>query len=249
MLNHVIFACCCIRAFTLGLWNAKCKANLAFQAQNCSTSRIELYMYTIAKKFAIVLQCNSTCRIALSHNCKKKKHYFIPFLSHLLWLSHFLNSVLLVYISFRFLPLPFPSLSAICSNGFDMASMGLLWCGCGLLRSVYHGSGGGLAWWAMGYGFWIWVDLGWSRHGSEILDLGSAWRSWVLILCLGSMWIGGDQRSWWWCGSGSMIGSWNMKISVVVGKACSCSWGFGLKWLISMKTMTNPKDEEEEGFC
>ena len=34
-----------------------------------------------------------------------------------------------------------------------------------------------------------------------------------------------------------------------VGKACSCSWGFGLKWLILVKMVTNPKDEEEEGFC
>ena len=38
-----------------------------------------------------------------------------------------------------------------------------------------------------------------------------------------------DQwRSLWQCGSGSMIGSRKRKISVVVGKACSCSWGFRL---------------------
>ena len=62
-----------------------------------------------------------------------------------------------------FLPLPFLSLNVVCSNGFDVASMGLFRCGCGLLRSVYHGSSGGSAWWAVGYGFWIfwiWVDLG-----------------------------------------------------------------------------------------
>ena len=46
-----------------------------------------------------------------------------------------------------------------------------------------------------------------------------------------------------------MIRSQKRKISVVVGKACSCSWGFGLKWLILVKTVTNPEDEEEEGFC
>ena len=33
------------------------------------------------------------------------------------------------------------------------------------------------------------------------------------------------------------------------GKACSCNWGFGLKWLILVKTVMNPEDEEEEGFC
>ena len=36
---------------------------------------------------------------------------------------------------------------------------------------------------------------------------------------------------------------------MVVGKACSCNWGFGLKWLIPMKMVVNPKDEEEEGVC
>ena len=58
-----------------------------------------------------------------------------------------------------------------------------------------------------------------------------------------------QRRSWWQCGSGSMIGSRKRKILVVVGKACSCSWGFRLKWLISEKTMTNPEDDEDEGFC
>ena len=36
---------------------------------------------------------------------------------------------------------------------------------------------------------------------------------------------------------------------MVVGKACSCNWGLGLKWLISMKMVANPEDEEEEGVC
>ena len=40
--------------------------------------------------------------------------------------------------------------------------MGLFRCGCGLLRSVYHGSSGGLAWWAVGI-FWhgglAWWDV------------------------------------------------------------------------------------------
>ena len=61
--------------------------------------------------------------------------------------------------------------------------------------------------------------------------------------------ISRDRRLWWQCGYRSVIGSWKRKISVVMGKAYSCSWGFGLKWLISVKTMTHPEDEEEEGFC
>ena len=36
---------------------------------------------------------------------------------------------------------------------------------------------------------------------------------------------------------------------MVVGKACSCNWGLGLKWLIPVKMVVNPKDEEEEGVC
>ena len=45
------------------------------------------------------------------------------------------------------------------SDGFDVASMGLLRCGCGLLRSMYHGLGGGSTWWAMGYRLWV-LDFG-----------------------------------------------------------------------------------------
>ena len=109
--------------------------------------------------------------------------------------------------------------------------MGLLRCGCGLLQSVYHGSSGGLAWWAVGYGLWV-LDLGLSRRGSEILDLGINFGFGIGVTELGvdfGFGIGGDQRLWWRCGSRSMIKSQKRKISVVVGKACSCSWGFRLK--------------------
>ena len=36
---------------------------------------------------------------------------------------------------------------------------------------------------------------------------------------------------------------------MVVGKACSCNWGLGLKWLIPVKMVANLEDEEEEGVC
>ena len=42
-----------------------------------------------------------------------------------------------------------------------------------ILVGLLGGSGaedcGGLAWWAVGYGFWIWVDLGVTKLG---VDLG-----------------------------------------------------------------------------
>ena len=44
---------------------------------------------------------------------------------------------------------------------------------------MYHGSGGGLAWWAMGYGFWILVDLGVTELG---VDLGMDRRFWIWAL-------------------------------------------------------------------
>ena len=47
--------------------------------------------------------------------------------------------------------------------------MGLLRCGCGLLQSVYHRSGGGSAWWVVGYGLWV-LDLG----SVEIKDCGGS---------------------------------------------------------------------------
>ena len=150
-INHSLTNNSVIRAFALGLLNAKCKENLAFQAQNCSAFGILYVHYKI--------------------------WHFIPFLSHLPWLSHSLNFVPLVSLSFRFLPLPFLSLSDVCSDGFDVALMGLLRCGCGLLRSVYHGLGGGSTWWAVGYGIWV-LDLGWSRCDGAGCWFGLIW-AWI----------------------------------------------------------------------
>ena len=67
----------------------------------------------------------------------------------------------------------------------------------------------GLAWWVVGYGFWIWVDLGvtklgidlgWSGRGLEILDLGSV----EIKDCGGNVGLGQwsdhgrGTSQWWW---------------------------------------------------
>ena len=87
---------------------------------------------------------------------------------------------------------------AVCSDGFDVASIGLLRCGCGLLRSVYHGSGGG---------------VGLDRLWLVGLDRGDWWVSgFGSVLC---MWIGavGLDRC---CGFGSVL-LWSCLVIVVVG--------------------------------
>ena len=52
-----------LRAFTIGILNAICKVYLAFSLKNLPHP--ECYIPSIAKKFAILLQCNSKGRIAL----------------------------------------------------------------------------------------------------------------------------------------------------------------------------------------
>ena len=83
-----------------------------------------------------------------------------------------------------FLPLPFLSLNVVCFDGFDVASMSLLRCRCGLLRSVYYGSSGGLAWWAVGYGLQI-LDLGWFGRFSGYFP---RWIMWLWRF-LGIFWV------------------------------------------------------------
>ena len=80
------------------------------------------------------MYCNSILKILYI--------YFIPFLSHHLWLSHSLNSVLIVSLSFS---LSLSSLSML------FASIGVSW----------------VKWWIgmVGCGLWV-LDLGWSGRFS-----------------------------------------------------------------------------------
>ena len=104
---------------------------------------------TIANFFAIVLQCYSTiltlelyCNSILKYIYIYIYIYFIPFLSHHLWLSHSLNSVLIVSLSFSL------SLSSLLML---FASIGVSW----------------VKWWIgmVGCGLWV-LDLGWSGRFS-----------------------------------------------------------------------------------
>ena len=52
-----------LRAFAFGIANAICKGILALMHQTSPTSNLQTPI--IAKKFAIVLQCNSTFKIVL----------------------------------------------------------------------------------------------------------------------------------------------------------------------------------------
>ena len=124
----------------------------------------KLYTYTIAKKFAIVLQCNSTCRIALSHNCKKKKKTLFYSLS--------LSSALTLPLSqlcppclylFQISPSPFPLSQCYLLRwvrcGFDgFAPMWVWFTPIGISWVKWWVSMVGHGLWVMGFGFGlIWV--------------------------------------------------------------------------------------------
>ena len=74
--------------------------------------------------------------------------------------------------------------------------MGLFRCGSGLLRSMYHGSSGGSAWWAVGYGLWV-LDLGWSFL-SLIAVCSDGFDGFVPM----RVWFAPISESWvkWWIG-------------------------------------------------
>ena len=59
----------------------------------------------------------------------------------------------------------------------------------GLLDGFGAEDCGGSVWWAVGYGFWIWIDLGMIGVGFWILDLGSTE---IVVVWV---WIGRDRRS------------------------------------------------------
>ena len=93
--------CVGVRASALGIANAKCKENLAFQTPKYSD--LELQNPSIAIFFAILLQCNSKGRIALQQYCK----YIYIYLAAFPWNFSLLS--LIIYVLFSLFLLSFSS--------------------------------------------------------------------------------------------------------------------------------------------